>query len=180
MVLHILIFMSSGQSMGKDEILDTIIAGIPEFNMLFIQTCHFHLPVLFSHIWTCHIFKDLILSLSVCFYPAFYSWDMNIFFACQYGLLDTTLTSCIYFFIAFMFLHSKLTSSAYRRKWYIPFNFNPPCFTRTFLISHSKAKLKAMMIKKNPEYGEYQTIVHLSRYYYRFHLTLCVWRPFKI
>jgi len=29
MVLHILIFMSFEQSMGKEEILDRIIAGIP-------------------------------------------------------------------------------------------------------------------------------------------------------
>jgi hypothetical protein len=29
MALHILIFMSFGQSMGKEEILDRIIAGIP-------------------------------------------------------------------------------------------------------------------------------------------------------
>ena len=65
---------------------------------------------------------------------------LSAFTSSPISLVTTTRASAFSFTVC-MLPPSILTSSAYARSWWVPFNFKPSWFTWTLLMAYSKAKL---------------------------------------
>jgi hypothetical protein len=74
----------------------------------------------------------------------------NSWVASQLAAFQKELSSMESVITVFIFSPNKLASLAWTKSWCVPLNFNPPWCSWTYLMVHSKAKLKSNADKAPP------------------------------
>jgi hypothetical protein len=140
------------QQMRRWKVLDqmvTHITGIQSpLDFLLNQTeiCYYHSKTL--KLW--QIFKQSTIHMSW-FWPAFRRQDSNIYlvfsiFISRPTSLLATIKVFVFFFIVSMLSRSN-SHNKHRQQLICPIQFQPTCFSWTFLVAYFKKSLKAMAIK---------------------------------